>query len=134
MSFIPLLDAFTPIVNKVLGYIPDPTQKLEAENALRTSLQAWDKAQTDVNAVEAANSNVFVSGWRPATGWLCVFAIGWHYICMPIGLWLAAIYSPGLVLPDLSDNTMTDLIFGMLGLGGMRSFERIKGVNNKRHF
>ena len=113
------------IINK---FVPDPDQRAKAESALRDSLQAWDKAQTDVNAVEAANANVFVSGWRPFIGWTCGLALAYQYVLAPIVMWLALTWGIHLATPPKLDETLWQLVFAMLGLGGLRTFEKVKGV------
>lgn len=107
------------VLNK---FIPDPAAKAQAEADLRASLQAWDKSQTDVNAVEAANPNLFVSGWRPMIGWIGAFGLGYQYIFRPIavGVWMHP-------FPAL-DGSLMELVIALLGLGGMRSWEKYKGL------
>jgi hypothetical protein len=107
------------VLNK---FIPDPAAKAQAEAELRSSLQAWDKAQTDVNAVEAANPNIFVSGWRPMIGWIGAAGLAYQYIFRPLGV---GFY--GIALPPL-DGSLMELVVGLLGFGGMRSWEKYKGL------
>ena len=114
---------------KVLDkFVPDPEAKAKAETALRDSLLAWDKAQTDVNAVEAASANVFVSGWRPFIGWTCGLALAYQFVVAPIFVWagLCAGFHPPL--PPTLDDTLWQLVFAMLGMGGLRTLEKLKGV------
>lgn len=114
---------------KVLDkFVPDPEAKAKAETALRDSLLAWDRAQTDVNAVEAANTNIFVSGWRPFIGWTCGLALAYQYVFAPLVMWAAT--SAGILLtpPPRLDDMLWQLVFAMLGMGGLRTFEKIKGV------
>lgn len=128
MSFLSIFDALNPVINKVLDFIPDPKQKLEAQQQLIQSLQVWDAQQTEVNKVEAANASVFVSGWRPAIGWCCAIALFYTYLLSPLATWgfgAAQIDVPEF--PKLDDN-LWELMFGMLGMGGLRTFEKIKGV------
>jgi len=89
---------------------------------LRSSLQAWDKAQTDVNAVEAANPNIFVSGWRPMIGWIGAAGLAYQYVFRPL-----AVGFYGTALPPL-DGSLMELVVGLLGFGGMRSWEKYKGL------
>ena len=99
---------------KVLDkFIPDPAEKAKAEAALRQDLMQWDKAQTDVNAVEAANPNIFVSGWRPMIGWIGAAGLAYQYVFRP----LATGYG-----------SLMELVVGLLGFGGMRSWEKSKGL------
>ena len=107
------------VLNK---FIPDPAAKAQAEAELRSSLQAWDKAQTDVNAVEAANPNIFVSGWRPMIGWIGATGLAYQYVFRPL-----AVGFIGMPLPPL-DGSLMELVVGLLGFGGMRSWEKYKGL------
>lgn len=115
---------------KVLDkFIPDPAAKQAAEAELRNSLQQWDKAQTDVNAVEAASRNLWVSGWRPFVGWTCGASFAWNFVLMPVTnfMLVAAGHTPVVLNFDMS--TLMTVLLGLLGLGGMRTFEKIKGVS-----
>lgn len=117
---------------KVLDkFIPDPAEKAKAEAQLRADLMAWDKAQTDVNAVEAQSSSLFVAGWRPAVGWVCCAALTWTYILQPIAAFALAQLGYLTALPRLDMGEMMPILLGMLGLGGMRSWEKTKGVAAK---
>lgn len=115
---------------KVLDkFVPDPAEKAKAEAELRSSLQAWDKAQTDTNTAEAANASVFVAGWRPSIGWICSAALGYQYVVTPLLMWGAQIAGHPLPAPPRLDDSLWELMFGMLGLGGLRTFEKLKGVS-----
>jgi hypothetical protein len=119
------ISAGLEIINK---FIPDPAQKQAAEDALRTSLQQWDAQQNAVNAVEGGNNAVFVSGWRPAIGWVCACALAFQYLVRPLLLSLSSVmHWQSFNLPGLDDN-LWQLMMGMLGMGGLRTFEKIKGV------
>ena len=114
---------------KVLDkFVPDPEAKAKAEAELRSSLQQWDKAQTDVNAVEASNPNLFVAGWRPMIGWVCALALAYQYLVCPLGLWIATSLHLAVTTPPKLDDSLWQLMFGMLGMGGLRTFEKLKGV------
>ena len=114
---------------KVLDkFVPDTEAKAKAESELRSSLQAWDKAQSDVNAVEAANANVFVSGWRPFIGWTCGLALAYQYVLAPLVMWITLTMGVHLAAPPKLDDMLWQLVFAMLGMGGLRTFEKIKGV------
>lgn len=103
-------------------FVPDPAAKAQAEADLRTALIGLDTAQTQVNAAEAANPNLFVSGWRPAIGWIGAGGLAYQFILRPILIGLGWVSLPGL------DNMLFELVFAMLGFGGLRTYERIKGV------
>ena len=114
---------------KVLDkFIPDPEAKAKAETALRDSLLSWDKAQSEVNAVEAANASVFVSGWRPFIGWCCGLALAYQFVAAPILVWVALSLGFHPPIPPKLDDTLWQLVFAMLGMGGLRTLEKLKGV------
>lgn len=125
---MPILTLLMPLLSKALDFIPDPEQRAKSMGEIIAALQSWDSQQTQINQQEAQNSNLFVSGWRPAAGWTCVLALFYQYIIVPFASWGIAIYGQQIPpLPKL-DNTLWELMFGMLGMGGMRTFEKLKGV------
>ncbi|HOX59659.1 MAG TPA: 3TM-type holin [Verrucomicrobiota bacterium] len=86
------------------------------------------KGQAAVNAVEAGNASVFVSGWRPAIGWLCAVALGYQYVVYPLLLWLT-VFWPHVIAPHpVTSDVLMELLFGMLGLAGLRSYEKVRGA------
>lgn len=111
-------------------------RKLDLEQARID--QATDLAQVDVNKIEAENPNLFVSGWRPAVGWVGVLGLAYQFLGYPLMQWLWAfgqgvdIIPKGLAPPpDLQTDQLMVLLSGLLGFGGMRSFEKSKGVAAK---
>lgn len=101
---------------------------LELENAAMSQ-------QNKINEIEAQSSNLFVSGWRPAIGWICGFSLAFEYILRPIAQWIIDIVRVGeavaLKLPGLDLGLMVPLLAGLLGLGTMRSVEKIKGAQGR---
>ncbi len=98
----------------------------EADNAWKNAL-----AQIEVNKVEAASPNLFVSGWRPACGWVCGSAMAYNFVILPfLKFGLVACHWQGNIadIPTLDLTVMSTVLMGMLGIGGMRTLERIKGV------
>jgi len=100
--------------------------------------QETDLAQVEVNKIEASSSSVFVSGWRPAVGWVGVLGLAYQFLGYPLMQWLWAfgqgvdIIPKGLSAPpDLDVEQLMTLLAGLLGFGGMRSFEKSKGVAAK---
>lgn len=119
---------FIPLIEKALSFIPDPEQRAKQTQELMAALQAWDNQQSEVNKQEAASSSLFVSGWRPAIGWVCALALFYQYIMVPFATWGFAFAEVSIpVMPKL-DSTLWELMFGMLGMGGLRTFEKVKGV------
>lgn len=120
------IDDIVSVGLKVIDkFVPDPNAKAQYEADLRASLANWDKQQADINAVEAANPNLFVSGWRPAIGWIGAGGLAYQYIVRP--------FAVGMGWHDLPtlDSSLMELIIAMLGLGGLRTYEKIKGVAKK---
>lgn len=129
-----LLEAGLKIIDKV---IPDPGAKAAAQLELMKLQQAGEfkqleadmqvaLGQIEVNTVEAGSDNLFKSGWRPAVGWVCVIGLLYTYLLQPLLTWYSTIQQfaapPSLDLGDL-----VVLLGGMLGLGTLRTTERLKG-------
>jgi len=113
-------------------FIPDPAAKAKASAELRESLQAWDKAQTDVNKVEAAHKSIFVAGWRPFVGWTCGSAFALHFVVIPLANFFMVVFKQPQVLITFDVQTLMTVLMGLLGMGGLRTFEKIKGVARTR--
>ena len=130
-----LIPAVSGILDKIL---PDPQQAADAkikvlEMAQRGELAVLDAevklamGQLEVNKVEAG-TDLFRGGWRPATGWACVFGLVYQFLLQPILPWAVALFGVTVPpLPAIDNETLMVLLTGMLGLGGMRSFEKIRG-------
>lgn len=104
---------------------PDKTAAEQAQLAAALSLV---QGQMDINKVEAASPNGFTSSWRPFIGWVCGVGCAWNWIGLPVAKFtMIALGHPITISPaDLSE--MMPLLLGMLGLGGLRTVEKIKGV------
>ena len=117
---------------KVLDkFVPDPAAKAEAEKELRDSLLAWDAGQMKINEAEAQNPNLLVSGWRPIIGWACAYAFIFIYVVAPTVAWIAGIFDARVEMPQFDQDTLMTLTYILLGVGGLRTFEKIKGVAAK---
>jgi hypothetical protein len=130
--FLDILGGITPIINKVLSYIPDPAARQAAELQMQADMLKFaaeqGAQQAEINKVEAASTNIFVSGWRPAIGWVCAGAFAWNYIGFPVASWVVAVAGYDIPLRPVLDNSLMELTLGMLGLGAMRSFDKLKGT------
>jgi len=105
--------------------------KLQQEGELKEIQNQFELAikQNDVNVVEAGSQSVFVSGWRPFIGWVCGVALAWNYILFPLYGYTAKWISPNApAMFALDSGELTTLLFGMLGLGAMRSYDKVKGT------
>lgn len=96
------------------------TKLLEMELAAQT-------AQTKINEIEAANPSIFVSGWRPAAGWVCVGGFAYQCVVRPFLCW-ASLNFQWIQPPSLELDALLTLLGGLLGLGGYRMAEKVKGV------
>jgi dienelactone hydrolase len=112
-------------------WFPDPQKKAEAEQQFMLLMQEQDFrkviAQLEVNAKEAASPHLFVAGWRPAVGWCCAAGFLWATIGQPVIAWVA-IAKGWPAPPAIDTEVLLYVLGGMLGLGGLRSFEKTKGV------
>ena len=105
-----------PLLRDLVNLFPSEQKRLEMSTKLNDLEAQIAQGQLEVNKVEAANANLFVSGWRPFVGWVC-------------GLGLAySVIGPAFSLPVANLETLLTVLFGMLGLGGLRTFEKVKGL------
>ena len=124
-------DAVAAGLKVIDKFVPDPAAKAKAEAELRADLLASDRAQMEVNKAEAASDSMFKGGWRSAIGWVCAAAVAYTYLLVPIGMWIAFVVGKPIAKPPVLDANLWELMFAMLGLGGLRTFEKIKGVASK---
>ena len=130
------ITAAMDIGSKVIDRLwPDPAQAASAKLELIKLQQSGDLAQMtgqlDINKIEAASNSTFVSGWRPAIGWVCALALLYQYLVRPLAVAIfAAVGHPLPVMPGLDEN-LWQLMMAMLGMGGLRTFEKVQGVANK---
>lgn len=133
-----LLDFGRTIIER---FVPDPAMKLKATQDMYDAQQRGElakmaaetglmMAQIDVNKVEASNTSLFVSGWRPAVGWVCVLGILYSFVAWPFLAWASGIWKFEAP-PTLDMGTLITLLAGMLGFAGMRTFEKLNNVAAK---
>jgi hypothetical protein len=106
----------------------DGGKKREAELLLKQVDQVHSAAmaQLEVNKIEASSSSLFVSGWRPAIGWTCAFAIFSDFCLRPLMVWASGWYPSIPIFPSLISDNLWELMAGMLGLSGLRTFEKTR--------
>lgn len=107
--------------------------KAEQAGELAEMQAAWSsmKDQVDVNKIEAANASIFVAGWRPFVGWVCGAALAFKYIFLPFFIYIAALFGKILNLPSTDFSDLITILLGLLGLGAMRTYEKVKGAPPK---
>ena len=87
----------------------------------------------EVNKAEAAHKSIFVAGWRPFIGWVCGFALLWHFILNPLLYTVLSLFGYNEInLPEFDFAQLSTILMGMLGLGGLRTFEKTKGVSREK--
>lgn len=130
-----IIPAITQVLDKI---IPDPQAAADAklkalELAQKGDLAALDAelrlalGQIEVNKAEAT-TDMFRGGWRPAVGWVCVVGLAYQFILQPVLPWVVALFSAQVPpLPAIDNESLMVLLTGMLGLGGLRTVERVKG-------
>ena len=129
MSYDPVTALFE-VGSKVLDRVlPDPAQQAAAKLELMKLQQNGELAQItgqmDINKVEAASSSIFVSGWRPSIGWVCGAGFAVQFVIGPLAEWGSALYGHPVKFPQMDTGTMMPLLLGMLGLGGLRTAEKL---------
>jgi len=103
--------------------------KSEQERAELAASVALVQGQLEINRAEAANASSFVAGWRPFIGWVCGAACAWNWLGLPLARFGLALAGHTLELAPADLSEMWPVLMGMLGLGGLRTFEKIRGVS-----
>jgi hypothetical protein len=111
------------------------TENVDLEKAELAATVASIQGQLDINKAEAASSNWFIAGWRPAVGWVCVLALLWAYLLQPFVEFTALCFKAKLpdTLPHLDTGTLiSGLLIPLLGLAGLRTYEKVTGTESNR--
>jgi len=130
-----VLTAVIPAVSGLLGEIFDglsADNKAKAEQAMKLldMASAQNAGQMEINRTESAHRSLFVAGWRPFIGWVCGLGICYVFLLQPLLHWLLALLYPQWSenLPAFPTDCLLELMFGMLGIGTLRTFEKVRGV------
>ena len=124
-----IVDSIVGIAGKVLDkFVGDKDLKTKLQAELQKELIGLDMAQAQSNIESAKSSHLFVSGARPAIMWICALGLFTNFFLMPIAEWITTIWLPDVILPELKTDELMGLTLSLLGLGGMRSWEKSKGV------
>lgn len=123
-----------PITGLLDKWVPDADTKAKLAHEIATMTERHAQeialAQIDVNKTEAASASLFKGGWRPFIGWTCGTAFAYHFVLQPVLVFaLVAFGQPVPDLPKFEMDALMTVLFGMLGLGGLRTFEKFKGVS-----
>tara|TARA_S200002703_G_scaffold110968_1_gene96568 strand:- start:842 stop:1237 length:396 start_codon:yes stop_codon:yes gene_type:complete len=122
-----------PITGLLDKFIEDKDQKALLAHEVATMAQRHAQeltiAQIEVNKTEAQSRNIFVAGWRPFVGWTCGIALAWHFVGLPVTLFMTSMFQVETPpLPEFEMESLMTVLLGMLGLGGLRTFEKTKGL------
>ena len=125
-----LIGPATQILDK---FVEDKDQKAKLAHELATMADRLaheqNLAQIQVNREEASSGSLFKGGWRPFVGWICGIAFFYHFVCQPVIIFIVAM--SGVDIPDLPKfemNTLLTVLGGLLGIGGLRTYEKQKGL------
>ena len=126
-------DLIGPVAGLLDKFIEDKDQKSALAHEIATMSEKYAQenalAQMAVNKAEAASSSIFVSGWRPATGWVCVLGMAGNFIVTPFANFALGLAGMDITIPLVPLDTMMPVLLGLLGLGGLRTLEKTKGVH-----
>ncbi len=122
------------MIDKLIQPVSDILDKFVADKDLKTKLShelekeiiSLNKAQLEVNKVEAKHNNVFVSGWRPFIGWACGVSLAYHFIIEPIIQYTLIVNNIDYNTPEFDFSQLSTIVMAMLGMSGLRTYEKIK--------
>ena len=134
------MSILTSLIAPVSGLLDKFIEDKDKKNALAHEIatmaekhaQELAKAQIEVNKTEAAHKSLFVAGWRPAVGWVCVMGMASNFLVIPVANFALAMASSTVIVPILDLTQMMPVLMGMLGLGAMRTMEKTKGVQREK--
>jgi len=119
-----------PVTGLLDKFIEDKDQKNKLAHEIATMADKHSfeiqKAQIEVNKEEAKSRSWWIAGWRPATGWICALAMGYHFIIQPLLIFFLALFGMKMDLPSFDMDTLMTVLLGMLGLGTLRTVEKSK--------
>ena len=117
------------VAGKVLDkFVEDKDLKTKLSHELKSQIVSLDFAQAQTYLEQAKHPSIFVAGARPAIMWICAFGLGWQFVFQPVAVWGIAVSGIDVVLPIIETEGLLSLTLALLGLGGMRSFEKSKGI------
>ena len=122
-----------PVANTLIDrLIPDKAEaakaKLEMEKDLIKAANEVNLEQIKTNQMEASHRSVWVAGWRPAIGWACAAGFSWAFLGQPIAEYTVVLLGSDIPLPDLDTAPLLEMTFAMLGLAGLRTYEKGRGL------
>jgi hypothetical protein len=126
-----------PVTSLLDKFVPDADERARLAHDIATMsekhAQELARGQIEINKTEAAHKSMFVAGWRPFVGWTCGVALAWHFVGQPLAVFVitySGVEAPPL--PVFEMESLLTVLLGMLGLGGLRTFEKTKGVSREK--
>ena len=119
-----VIEGAVGVANIVDKFMETPDEKRAADIVNRKLQQRPDELQVEINKIEAGHRSMFVAGWRPAVGWICVFALAWGWLIAP----LLQFFYPNHAMPAIEIGEAISLIMAMLGMGALRTYEKRNGL------
>lgn len=130
MGWLSILPIILGLVDK---FVPDKDAALRLKMAFNTEVVKGEfdnaLAQVNVNQAEAQSGSLFIAGWRPFIGWVCATAFTYNFVVLPILQFIYIASGHPLTLPVFDINSVLGILGGMLGLGGLRTYEKVKGLD-----
>ncbi len=132
-----MINLLGSLIGPVTGLLDKVVEDKDAKNALAHEIATLAEkqahqaalAQVEVNKAEAQHKSVFVAGWRPFIGWTCGIALAYHFVIAPLILFGVGIVGAEIpALPAFDMDSLMTVLLGMLGLGGLRTYEKQKGL------
>jgi len=124
-----LADSIVGITGKILDkFVEDKDQRAKMLHELDMSVQESNIAQIYVNMEQAKHPSIFVAGARPAIMWIAALGLFWSFFLAPVLNWIMVVSGTDVPLPEIETEGLLTLTLALIGLGGMRSFEKSKGV------
>ena len=121
-----------PVADLIGKFVQDKDEKARLAHEIATLAEKQANelaiAQAAVNQQEAAHRSVFVAGWRPFIGWTCGVSLAWNFVLAPMLMWVDAWVGLGFTPVTFDMDSLTTILMGMLGLGGLRTYEKAKGI------
>ncbi len=123
----PAIDAVSAVGNVVDQLFTSDDERAQAALLMEKLRQQPQILQAEINRIEASHRSLFVAGWRPFIGWVCGLGFLWAFILHPLFLWLVAVRGMAITPPEIMTDNMMELVLALLGLGTLRSVEKMTG-------
>ena len=122
-----MIDKLIKPVSDILDkFVADKDLKLKLSHELEKEIISLNKAQIELNAVEAAHESIFVAGWRPFIGWACGIALVYHFLLEPIIQYILIISNVPFTTPEFDFSQLSTIVMAMLGMSGLRTYEKVR--------